>query len=135
MNPPTNEAPRILVIDDDSDLLRLVTLLLKRIEAETIPVETGTAGLSAMTTDPKPDLVILDLMLPDMDGFEVLRRIRAQKELDSLPVIILSAKADPVNIRQGLELGADSYVTKPYIANNLIERVRALLVGGRRPLP
>jgi DNA-binding response OmpR family regulator len=135
MNPATNEAPRILVIDDDSDLLRLVTLLLKRIDAETIPAETGTAGLKAATADPRPDLLILDLMLPDMDGFEVLRRIRAQKELDRLPVIILSAKADPVTIRQGMELGADSYVTKPYIANNLIERVRALLIGGRRALP
>ncbi len=135
MNSATNAVPHILVVDDDADLLRLVTLLLRRINAETIPAETGTAGLKAVAAVPRPDLVILDLMLPDMDGFEVLRRIRAQKDLDSLPVIILSAKADPNTIRQGLELGADSYVTKPYIANNLIERVRAVLVGGRRSTP
>jgi DNA-binding response OmpR family regulator len=124
-------APRVLVIDDDLDLLRIVTLLLQRINAEAIPAKDGHAGLAALEADPKPDLVILDLMLPDLDGLEVLQRIRAQPALNHIPVLILSAKADPTTIRQGLDRGADGYVTKPYLANSLLDRVRALLSTGR----
>jgi two-component system alkaline phosphatase synthesis response regulator PhoP len=82
-----------------------------------------------------PDLVILDLMLPDIDGLEVLRQLRSQPRFDHVPVIILSAKADPITIRKGLESGADGYVTKPYIANTLIDRVRLLLGTGRQNMP
>jgi DNA-binding response OmpR family regulator len=124
-------APRVLIIDDDPDLLRIVTLLLQRINAESIPAKDGYAGLAAFEADPKPNLVILDLMLPDLDGLEVLQRIRAQPALNQIPVLILSAKADPTTIRQGLDRGADGYVTKPYIANSLLDRVRALLSTGR----
>jgi two-component system phosphate regulon response regulator PhoB/two-component system alkaline phosphatase synthesis response regulator PhoP len=82
-----------------------------------------------------PDLIILDLMLPDIDGFEILSRIRSDSRFDQVPVLILSAKADSDSIRRGLENGADSYVTKPYIANTLIDRVRMLLQAGRQPKP
>ncbi len=127
--------PRILVVDDDHELLKLVTMLLRRIGAEAIPVTDGRAALEALESAPPPDLIILDLMLPDMDGFEVLRRIRAQERFDRTPVLILSAKADPNSIRYGLDNGADGYVTKPYIANSLIDRVRLLLSVGRQPRP
>jgi two-component system alkaline phosphatase synthesis response regulator PhoP len=128
--------PRIFVIDDDEELLKLVTVLLARIGAEIIEAKDGYNALEIMnTTTTPPDLVILDLMLPDVDGFEVLQRIRAQPEFDHIPILILSAKADPNSIRYGLENGADGYVTKPYIANSLIGRVKLLLSVGRRPRP
>ncbi len=124
-------APRVLIIDDDQDLLRLVALLLRRINAESIQAKDGLSGLAAFEAEQKPDLVILDLMLPDVDGFEVLQRIRAKPDYNHIPVLILSAKADPTTIRQGLDRGADGYVTKPYIANSLLERVRSLLNADR----
>ena len=128
--------PRIVVIDDDYELLKLVTVLLARIGAEIIEAKDGYNALEIMnTTDPPPDLVILDLMLPDIDGFEVLQRLRAQPKFDHIPILILSAKADPTSIRYGLDNGADGYVTKPYIANSLINRVKLLLSVGRQPRP
>ncbi len=120
-------APTILIVDDDPELLKLVMVLLKRIKAQSIPAKDGQTALSLIPTLTKLDLVILDLMLPDIDGFEILRRIRKQPELDHIPVLILSAKADPATIRYGMDNGADGYVTKPYIANSLIDRVQTLL--------
>jgi DNA-binding response OmpR family regulator len=122
--------PRILVVDDDNELLKLVSMLLKRIGAQTVLARDGARALEIMETDP-PDLVVLDLMLPDIDGLEILRRIRTQPQFNAIPVIILSAKADPESMRYGLDNGADGYVTKPYIANNLIDRVNKLLSSGR----
>jgi DNA-binding response OmpR family regulator len=127
-------APRVLIIDDDPDLLRLVAMLLRRINAETISAKDGLTGMAAVDAEPKPDLVILDLMLPDVDGFDILQRIRSRPDYNQVPVLILSAKADPTTIRQGLDRGADGYVTKPYIANSLLDRVRVLL-GARRDQP
>ncbi len=124
-------APRILIIDDDPELLRLVALLLGRINAESILAQDGKTGLAAIDAEQKPDLLILDLMLPDIDGLEILQRVRARRDCDDMPVLILSAKADPNTIRQGLDRGADGYVTKPYLANSLLERVRVLLSTGR----
>jgi DNA-binding response OmpR family regulator len=124
-------APTILIVDDDPELLKLVTILLKRIQAESVPAKDGHTALTLIPTLDKLDLVVLDLMLPDMDGFEVLRRIRRQPELNHVPVLILSAKADPATIRYGLDNGADGYVTKPYIANSLVDRVQTLLNARR----
>jgi DNA-binding response OmpR family regulator len=126
-----NTAPTILIVDDDPELLKLVAILLKRIPAESVPAKDGQAALDTISKMPKLDLVILDLMLPDMDGFEVLRRIRKQPTLNNIPVLILSAKADPTTIRFGLDNGADGYVTKPYIANSLVDRVQTLLNAKR----
>jgi DNA-binding response OmpR family regulator len=120
-------APTILIVDDDPELLKLVAILLKRVPAQSVPAKDGQTALETLTNLKNIDLVVLDLMLPDMDGFEVLRRIRKQPELNHIPVLILSAKADPTTIRYGLDNGADGYVTKPYIANSLVDRVQALL--------
>lgn len=124
-------APKILVIDDDYELLKLIRLLLGRIGADTITCTDGQSALHELQRV-KPDLIILDLMLPDVDGFQLLRIIRAQQTFADVPLLILSARVDPEWIRKGLEGGADGYVTKPYIATNLIERVRLLLRAGRQ---
>ena len=81
---------------------------------------------------PLPDMVLLDLMLPDVSGLEMLRQIRSKDVFDSIPIIILSALADPTTIRKGLDLGADRYLTKPYLANNLTSTVFEVLKAGRR---
>jgi DNA-binding response OmpR family regulator len=124
--------PNIVVIDDDLELLKLITMLLRRIGAQSQTFFDGGGALNYLE-DNVPGLVILDLMLPDMDGFEILKWIRADQRFTTVPVLILSAKADPVTIRRGLDTGADGYVTKPYIANSLIDRVRLLLNGKRQP--
>ncbi len=126
-----SHAPRIVVVDDDYELLKLIAMLLRRIGAQSRTFFDGQAALEHLKTE-IPDLIILDLMLPDMDGFDVLRQIRGQSQFNAVPILILSAKADPDTIRSGLENGADGYVTKPYIANSLIDRVRLLLTTGRQ---
>ncbi len=124
-------APKIAVVDDDYELLKLITMLLRRIGAESKTFLSGVEIMQYLSTE-TPDLIILDLMLPGMDGFDILREIRLLSQFDQTPVLILSAKADPNTIRRGLECGADGYVTKPYIANSLIDRVRLLLKSGRQ---
>jgi DNA-binding response OmpR family regulator len=130
----SKQAPIIVAIDDDPELLTLIAMLLRRIGAEAKTFYDSRAALQYLKNE-TPDLIILDLMLPDVDGFEILRQVRAHKRFDAVPILILSAKADPSSIRRGLDNGADGYVTKPYIANSLIDRVRLLLSAGRQPLP
>src|ERR1043166_968302 len=123
----TNTSPVILVIDDDRDLVKLVEVLLQRINVKSVLMYDGMAALECLSKPERLDMIILDMMLPDMDGLEVLRRIRSRQELDGVPVLVLSAKADPNTIRFSLDNGADGYITKPYINNNLIARVQTLL--------
>jgi two-component system response regulator MtrA len=130
----SNHAPKIVVIDDDHEVLKLIALLLRRIGAQSRTFFDGQEALNYLQLE-TPDLVILDLMLPDIDGLEILRQLRSQSQFDHVPIIILSARADPNTIRTGLENGADGYVTKPYIANSLIDRVRLLLGTGRQNMP
>lgn len=122
---------RILVIDDEPGLLVLLTKMLARIGAETKTAQNGAEGMTLLEAE-SFDLLILDLMLPDIDGFEILSQIRQNQRYDEMPVLILSAKADPDTISEGLELGADGYLTKPYLPNTLTGRVRTLLAQGRR---
>ena len=128
MLPP---ATNILVVDDDPDLLLLLRKMLARIGAVARTVETGQEGLGLLEAE-HFDLLVLDLMLPDMDGYEVLRRVRSDERYNDIPILILSARADPDAISKGMELGADGYLTKPYLPNTLTSRVRALLAQGRR---
>lgn len=128
MLPP---ATHILVIDDDPNLLLLLTKMLSRIGANTVTAETGVDGLAQLENE-RFDMLILDLMLPDIDGYEILANLRKDDRYKSLPILILSARADPDAISKGLELGADGYLTKPYLPNTLTGKVRALLAQGRR---
>jgi two-component system response regulator MtrA len=126
---------RILVVDDDPDLLALLAKMLTRVGVSPDTAADGTGALEQLRGSPPYDLVILDLMLPDIDGMEVLHQIRAESRFDHMPVLILSARADPETIKLGLETGADGYLTKPYLPNTLTSRVRAVLAQGRRPSP
>jgi DNA-binding response OmpR family regulator len=123
---------RVLVIDDDQSLQDLVKVLLSREGMEAIPAMNATEAANVLKAKPLPDMVVLDLMLPDINGIEFLRQMRGQKAFDELPVLILSALADPDQIREGLSMGADRYLTKPYIANNLIATVQDVLRTGRK---
>jgi DNA-binding response OmpR family regulator len=121
---------RILVIDDDPGLLELLDTMLSRIGTTPATALTAAEGLELLDSE-SFDLLILDLMLPDIDGFDVLARLRQDPRFDTLPILILSAKADPEAISRGLEMGADGYLTKPYLPNTLTSRVRSLLAQGR----
>ena len=123
--------PRVLIVDDETELLKLVGILLKRINVESIPVSDGAAALHWLEKSTQHDLVILDLMMPGMDGMTVLRHIRTRKDMDATPVLILSAKDDPATIRTALDGGADGYITKSYLATSLVPRVQTLLNSGR----
>jgi DNA-binding response OmpR family regulator len=122
----------ILVIDDDPSLQDLVKTMLSRFDYRVITALTVAQGVAVLRSGALPDLVLLDLMLPDVDGFELLRQIRATRAFDALPVIILSSMADPVEIKRGLELGADRYVTKPTLRHNLVTAVQDVLRTGRK---
>jgi two-component system phosphate regulon response regulator PhoB len=119
-------AQRILVVEDEPDLLALVRINLEQAGFEVETAENGSDALAALRRAP-PDLMLLDLMLPDVSGTEICRRVRASAELSELPVIMLTAKADEVDRVVGLELGADDYVTKPFSPRELTLRVRAVL--------
>ena len=122
----------ILVVDGDPNLLALVSKMLERVGAKPLTTETGTGALAILEREPL-DLLILGLALPYFDGLEVLRAIREDSRFDQMPILVLSAKADSEMISRSFQLGADSYLTKPYLHNTLITRVRALMQQGRRP--
>jgi len=117
---------RILVVDDEPDLLELVRVNLAQAGYAVETATTGSEALAQLRRGP-PDLVVLDLMLPDVSGTEICRQLRADPELGRLPVIMLTAKSDEVDRVVGLELGADDYVTKPFSPRELMLRVRAVL--------
>jgi two-component system, OmpR family, phosphate regulon response regulator PhoB len=122
----------ILVVDDDPALQRLVVALLKRAGMDAFSAMNAMEAAEHLKQGAKPDLMVLDLMMPEISGIEFLHDLRLQSEYDYLPVIILSALADPEKIREGLDAGADRYLTKPYLANNLVKTVNEVLEQGRR---
>jgi len=116
----------VLLIEDESDILDMIRLRLKKEGFDVFAADTGEAGL-AVALERRPDLVLLDLMLPIMNGFEVLKKIKADRTIARTPVIIVSARGEESDIIVGLELGADDYVTKPFNMAVLIARINALL--------
>jgi len=117
---------KILIVEDERDILHLVKLYLEKEGFRVSTAVTGPDGLKAARTD-RPDLLVLDLMLPDMDGLEVCKRLRTEPQTATLPIIMLTAKAEESDTIIGLELGADDYVTKPFSPKALVARVKALL--------
>jgi DNA-binding response OmpR family regulator len=114
---------KILVVEDDRTLLELLRYNLDRHDYEVVTATTGIQALE-LAKNEKPDLVILDLMLPELDGYDVCRFLRRDS---SVPILILTARTEEIDKVMGLELGADDYVTKPFSLKELFARVRALL--------
>jgi phosphate regulon transcriptional regulator PhoB len=117
---------RILVADDEKDIVELVAYNLEREGFALLKAHDGRRALE-MVRKEKPDLVILDLMMPEIPGMDVCRMIRGLAETAAIPIIMLTAKSDPVDKILGLEAGADDYLTKPFHARELVARVRAVL--------
>ncbi len=119
-------AKKILLVEDEEEILQLAKLYLEKEGFRTCLARTGLDALKQVKAE-RPDLVILDLMLPELDGLEVCKRIRSDSQTAMLPIIMLTAKAEETDTILGLELGADDYVTKPFSPKALVARVKALL--------
>ena len=116
----------ILVVDDETDILELIRYNLQKEGYRVTTVKTGEEGLR-LARDSHPDVVVLDLMLPGLDGLSVCNRLKRQESTRTIPVVMLTAKAEDSDIVTGLELGADDYVTKPFSPKVLTARIRAVL--------
>lgn len=117
---------KILIVEDDQDIVEMVEYNLKQEGYTAIHAYNGEKGVE-LAGDAKPDLIILDLMLPAIDGFEVCKLLKQQQPTALIPIIILSAKSRETDKVVGLELGADDYITKPFSPRELIARIRAVL--------
>lgn len=117
---------RILIVDDEKDIVDLIAYNLEKEGFSTTKAYDGESALQSIKKQ-KPDLIILDLMLPKMNGLDVCRAVRHNPETSDLPIIMLTAKSDEVDKIIGLEVGADDYVTKPFSIKELIARVRSIL--------
>jgi len=125
---PTAPGPRrtVLVVEDDESILEMLRLGLERYGFSVNCVGSGEEALAAATRE-RPDLVLLDLMLPGMGGLEVCRRLKREKETSTIPIVILTARDGEADIVAGLEIGADDYLTKPFSPRVLSARLRAVL--------
>ncbi|NQS92283.1 MAG: response regulator transcription factor [Chloroflexi bacterium] len=117
---------RILVVDDDRDIVRLVRSYLEKAGYEVLTAFDGDSALQILRSE-KPQLLILDLMLPDRDGWDVARLVRGEPQLAATPIIMLTARVEDNDKIVGLEIGADDYITKPFNPREVVARVRALL--------
>ena len=120
---------RVLVVDDDLALAEMLGIVLRNEGLEVTHVADGSAAVAAFR-ESRPDVILLDVMLPGIDGLEVCRRIRAES---GVPIVMLTAKTDTLDVVLGLESGADDYVLKPFKPQELIARVRARLRRGDEP--
>jgi two-component system, OmpR family, alkaline phosphatase synthesis response regulator PhoP len=124
----------ILVVEDEEDIRELLKYNLEKEGYQVTVAATGEEALQTVRSR-RPDLILLDLMLPGMDGLEVCRRIRGENQSQHLPIIMLTAKGEEADIVTGLELGADDYITKPFSPRVLLARLRAALRRRSQALP
>jgi len=125
-------AAKILVVDDEPDILNIISMALKRESFEVITSQSAEQSLDLVRVQ-MPNLIILDIMLPGMSGFEFCRQVRASKIVNHIPIIMLTAKAQESDRIYGLELGADDYITKPFSTKELILRTQAVLRRSQTP--
>jgi len=117
---------QILVVDDDQDIVRLVRAYLEKSGFQVLTANDGETAIHILRRD-RPALVVLDLMLPDRDGWDITRLVRSDPSLSEIPIIMLTARIDDTDKIIGLELGADDYVTKPFNPREVVARVRTVL--------
>ena len=125
---------RILVVDDDKEVVRLMRAYLEQAGYEVLVAYDGETALHILRRD-RPDLVLLDLMLPDRDGWEVTRLVRSDPSLAQTPIIMLTARVDVTDRIVGLEMGADDYITKPYDPREVVARIRVRLRSPAKSTP
>ncbi len=123
---------RVLIVEDEADIRDLLAFHLEREGYQVSKSRTGADALRQVKASP-PDLILLDIMLPELDGLEVCRRLRREPATAALPIVMLTAKGDEVDRVLGLELGADDYIVKPFSPNEVVARVRAVLRRARPP--
>jgi DNA-binding response OmpR family regulator len=116
----------ILIADDDPDILALVSFRLRRAGYDIVEARNGEEAVQ-LALERRPDLVILDVMMPRVDGYEATRRLRQHEETSQTPVILLTARVQDVDVARGFEVGADDYVRKPFSPQELGDRVQAAL--------
>jgi DNA-binding response OmpR family regulator len=126
---PEREQPIILAADDDEDILELVAFRLERSGYTVLRARDGEQAFE-LAREAKPDLAVLDVMMPKLDGFEVTRRLRADEATSRMPIILLTARAQDADLQRGFDAGADDYVRKPFSPQELQMRVQSIL--GRR---
>ena len=126
------EKPRILLVDDEPSIVKMVG---KRLEVEGFDVLIATDGQDGLTKaqTERPDLIILDLMLPKLNGYEVCTMLKQDARYHQIPIVLFTAKAQDKDEKLGMQCGADAYVRKPFRAQELLEHIRALLGSARRP--
>lgn len=120
------ERKRILVVDDEIYIVHILEFSLTMEGYTVLTASDGEEALRVIEQE-RPDLVVLDIMMPKLDGYEVCKRLREDEQFRDLPVILLSAKGRPVDRDAGLEAGADDYITKPFSPRRLLEKIRELL--------
>jgi len=119
---------RVLIVEDEPNIVESLTFLLRRAAYDVVSVLDGDAALAHLRTR-APDVVILDLMLPRRNGFEVLKAIRTEPALRAVPVIILTAKGQPQDRKRAEEIGVDAFITKPFSNREIVDTVRRLTAG------
>ena len=127
--PVRRDQPVVLAADDDEDILGLVAFRLERAGYTVILARDGEKALELAVKE-QPDLAVLDVMMPKLDGFELTRRLRAEETTSRMPIILLTAKSQDADVQRGFEAGADDYIRKPFSPDELRARVQAIL--GRR---
>ena len=118
--------PLILVADDDEDILQLVALRLSRTGYDVLTARDGAAAIE-LAFARKPDVAVLDVTMPRLDGIEVMHALRSKEGMAAIPVLLLTARAQPADVERGLAAGANDYVTKPFSPEVLAQRVASLL--------
>jgi DNA-binding response OmpR family regulator len=126
---PARDQPLVLAADDDEDILGLVSFRLERAGYTVILARDGEEAFELAVSE-QPDLAVLDVMMPKLDGFELTRRLRAEEATSRMPIILLTAKSQEADVQQGFDAGADDYIRKPFSPDELRVRVQAIL--GRR---
>lgn len=121
----------ILIVDDDPLLCNLLRMALGRAGYQTAEMYSGDTALEYLQTQKTVDLILLDVMMADVNGFDVLRKLKAHAEWSKIPVILLTARVDAISQKTGMDIGAVEYLTKPITPELLIERIQAVLSAGQ----
>ncbi len=117
---------KILIVDDESDIVSALTIRLESLGYEIISAEDGITALEKARSE-KPDLILLDVMLPKLDGYKVCRMLKFDEKYKDIPIIIITAKGEELNRRMGMDMGANAYITKPFKPEDLTSKIKELL--------